>query len=195
MRQPAIPRFMLVEPGLTLYQWEQFLALGCRLSTWSRPIARASSSAGRRSAGEGVFLCSVLMAVCFCRDSWQVSRPAIPTQLHTLYSQAHVVSQGSPYRSRRAQGKLRSQHTWRLVPAAEKQAVFRAVAAPQFSVAGRLERASRATGEHIARSSGKSLPGGVSEDGLPGWPGLRETPRARFAFAGDAAAAAILMTP
>jgi len=87
MRQPAIPRFMLVEPGLTLYQWEQFLALGCRLSTWSRPIARASSSAGRRSAGEGVFLCSVLMAVCFCRDSWQVSRPAIPTAAaHTLQS-------------------------------------------------------------------------------------------------------------
>jgi hypothetical protein len=96
-------------------------------------------------------------------------------QLHTLYSTAPAVSQGSPYSSRRAQGKLRCNGLGALFLQARSRPCSGPVATPQFSVVS----ASLESTEHIERSSGKSLPDGVSEPGALGrW--LRNTPRERL---------------
>lgn len=145
-------------------------------------------SASRLSAGEGVFLCSVLMPVfslpviMACEQTRHVncSRTVAALQATAQYSQApvhHAVSQGSPYSFQLAQGARQTaiQETWRLVPAAEES--------------GPLQRRRfpwRPT-EHMMRSLGKKLAWRME------WIVL-QTPRVSFAFARGAVAAAILTT-
>jgi hypothetical protein len=54
LRRCASPQFLVLcwwTWGLTRSEWGRFLALGCRLLAWSRPIAGASPSAKSRLCG------------------------------------------------------------------------------------------------------------------------------------------------
>lgn len=112
MRQPAIPRFTLVGLGadtgrIGAIPWIR-LSPVCMVETNRWP----SSSAARLSAGEGVFLCSVLMPVFLLPVIMACEKTRLVNCSRTaLYSiryvaRHHAVSQGSPYGSRRAQGRL-----------------------------------------------------------------------------------------
>lgn len=141
-------------------------------------------SAARLSAGEGVFLCSVLMAVfslpviMACEQTRRVncSRTVAALQA-TQHSIVRTPRCSTRFALRLAQGARQNavQETWRLVPAAEKS--------------GPLQRRRfpwRPT-EHMMRSLGKKL----------AWRRqwiVQQTPRVSFAFARGAVAAAISTT-
>ena len=123
----------------------------------------------------------------FCADgrfpsagnSWHASRPAVSTvaasQLPYSIVRHHAVSQSSPYGSRRAQGRMAFKNLGALFLQPRSQGRYSAADFRGIST------------EHMMRSLGKKL--AWRREWI-----VQQTPRASFAFARGAVAAAILMT-